>query len=210
MQILGFSSNSLSQNLHGGAHKLLPGSVLGNYWITWNMLVWHWSALFFSVFNDTACIVDALLTYTCWSSFSLCISGPLHSDPQSRDLAHFRRLVIQELWGYSWDTAGHKAIKVDKASEENVLVHSEHSLSAITLKPSWSEKSKDKIGMHPVEVAQSCLTLCGPMDYSLPDFSICGVFQARVPEWVAISFSRGSSWPRDRTQVSRIVGRCFI
>ena len=113
-------------------HKLLPGSMLGNYWITWNMLVWDWSALLFSVFNDTACIVDALLTYTCWSSFSLCISAPLHSDPQSRDLAHFRRLVIQELWGYSWDTAGHKAIKVDKASEENVLVHSEHSFLEIS------------------------------------------------------------------------------
>ena len=36
-----------------------------------------------------------------------------------------------------------------------------------------------------------------------------GIFQARVLEWVAISFSRGSSWPRDRTRVSRIVGRCF-
>ena len=59
------------------------------------------------------------------------------------------------------------------------------------------------------EVSQSCPTLCDPMDCSLPLSSIHGIFQARVLEWVAISFSRGSSWPRDRTLVSRIVGRCF-
>ena len=44
--------------------------------------------------------------------------------------------------------------------------------------------------------AQSCLTLCDPMDSSLPDSSVYGIFQARIPEWVAISFSRGSSQPR--------------
>ena len=45
------------------------------------------------------------------------------------------------------------------------------------------------------EVAQSCLILCNPMDCSLPGSSVHGVFQARVLEWVAISFSRGSSLP---------------
>ena len=40
--------------------------------------------------------------------------------------------------------------------------------------------------------------------------SVHGIFQASVLEWVAISFSRGSSWPRDWTWVSRIVGRCFL
>ena len=59
------------------------------------------------------------------------------------------------------------------------------------------------------EVAQWCLTLCYPMDCSLPGFSIHGIFQARVLEWVAITFSRGSPWPRDWTQVSCIAGRCF-
>ena len=59
------------------------------------------------------------------------------------------------------------------------------------------------------EVAQSCPTLCDPMDYSLPGFSVHGIFQARVLEWGAISFSRGSSRPRDWTQVSCIVGRRF-
>ena len=59
------------------------------------------------------------------------------------------------------------------------------------------------------EVAQSCPTLCDPRDCSLPGSSIHGIFQASVLEWVAISFSRGSFQPRDRTQVSRIVGRRF-
>ena len=47
------------------------------------------------------------------------------------------------------------------------------------------------------------------MDYSLPGSSVHGIFQARILEWVAISFSRGSSPPSDRTQVSCIVGRRF-
>ena len=59
------------------------------------------------------------------------------------------------------------------------------------------------------EVAQSCLTLCDPMDCSLPGSSVHGIFQAIVLEWTAISFSRGSSQPRDWTQVSYIVDRWF-
>ena len=49
------------------------------------------------------------------------------------------------------------------------------------------------------EVAQSCLTLCDPMNWGLSGSSVLEVFQARILEWVAISFSRGSSRPRDRT-----------
>ena len=60
-----------------------------------------------------------------------------------------------------------------------------------------------------IEVAQSCPTLCDPMDCSLPRSSVDGIFQARVLEWGAISFSRGSFWPRDQTQVLRTVGRRF-
>ena len=60
-----------------------------------------------------------------------------------------------------------------------------------------------------VKLLKLCLTLCSPMDYSLPDSSVHGVLQARILEWVAVSFSRGSSRPRDRTEVSRIVDRHF-
>ena len=52
-------------------------------------------------------------------------------------------------------------------------------------------------------------TLCNPMDCRLSGSSVHGIFQARVLEWIAISFSRGSSQPRNRTQVPRIAGRRF-
>ena len=58
-------------------------------------------------------------------------------------------------------------------------------------------------------VAQLCPTLCDPMDCSLSRSSVHGIFQSRVLEWIAISFSRGSSRPRNRTWVSRIAGRRF-
>ena len=66
----------------------------------------------------------------------------------------------------------------------------------------WKEKNES-------EVTQSCLTLCNTMDCSLPGSSVRGIFQTRVLKWVAISFSRGSSQPRDQTQVSCIAGRSF-
>ena len=56
------------------------------------------------------------------------------------------------------------------------------------------------------EVVQSCPTLCDPVDCSPPGSSIHGILQARILEWVASFFSRGSSWPRDQTQVSCIAG----
>ena len=58
-----------------------------------------------------------------------------------------------------------------------------------------------------VLVTQSCLTLCNPMDCSPPSSSVHGILQARILEWVTMPFSRGSSWPRDQTQVYRIAGR---
>ena len=67
-------------------------------------------------------------------------------------------------------------------------------------KSPWSES----------EVTQLCLTLCDPVDCSLPGFSISGIPQARILEWAAISFFRGSSPPRDRIQVSHIAGRRLI
>ena len=56
---------------------------------------------------------------------------------------------------------------------------------------------------------QSCPTLCDPMDCSPPGSSVHGTSQARILEWVVISFSRGSSQPRDQTLVYRTAGRFF-
>ena len=55
---------------------------------------------------------------------------------------------------------------------------------------------------HACSVSQSCLTLCDPMDDSLPGFSVHGVFQARILEWVAVFYSRGL--PDSEIEPSRI------
>ena len=111
-------------------HKLLPGGMLGNHWITRNIL--YDTSLRYVVLSSVILLCTGVLAYTCCSSFSLFISAPLQSDTQRGGSAHFRRLVVQEPWGYSWDAAGHKAIKIDRASEENVLEHSEHSFVEIS------------------------------------------------------------------------------
>ena len=58
-------------------------------------------------------------------------------------------------------------------------------------------------------VAKSCLTLCNPMVYSPPGSFVHGISQARILEWVTISFSWGSSWSRDQTHVS-CIGRWIL
>ena len=70
----------------------------------------------------------------------------------------------------------------------------------------WVEAYKSPIK---VKVSQSCLTLCHPMDCSLPGSSVHGILQARILEWVAFPISRGSSRPKDRTQVFCVTGRFF-
>ena len=63
----------------------------------------------------------------------------------------------------------------------------------------------DKFSKVKVKVTQSCLTLCDPMGYT-----VHGILQARILEWVAfLPFSKGSSQPKDQTQVSHIAGRFF-
>ena len=59
------------------------------------------------------------------------------------------------------------------------------------------------------KLLQSCPTLCNHMDHSLPGSSFHGILQARILEWVVISFSRGSPRRRDQTQVFSIAGRYF-
>ena len=59
-------------------------------------------------------------------------------------------------------------------------------------------------------VAWSCPPLCSPMDCNPPGSSVHGILQAKILEWVAIPFSKGTSWPRDQTWVSCTAGRFFI
>ena len=70
--------------------------------------------------------------------------------------------------------------------------------------PMSSSRAKCVFPYVTVKVTQSCQTLCDPMDYT-----VHGILQARILEWIAFPISRGSSQPRDRTQVSCIAGRFF-
>ena len=60
-----------------------------------------------------------------------------------------------------------------------------------------------------VTVTQPCLTLCDPLDCSPPGSSVHGILQARILGWVAIPVSRGTSWPKNQTQVPFIAGGFF-
>ena len=71
------------------------------------------------------------------------------------------------------------------------------------------QKHPSRMRWSEVSVTQLCPILCNPMDYSPPGSSVHGILQARILEWVAILFSRGSSWLRDPTQVYHIAGRFF-
>ena len=93
--------------------------------------------------------------------------------------------------------------KLKKKSIIFLIIYTILSTSFITDDVSISSNVSER------EVAQSCRTLRDPMDCSPPGSPVLGILQARVLEWVAISFSRGSSWPRDRTRVSCIPGRRF-
>ena len=76
----------------------------------------------------------------------------------------------------------------------------------------WSMGCRMDIALCVCSVTQLCPTLCNPMDCSPPDSSVHEIFQARVLEWVAISCSRGSSWPRDQTNVYGVsfIVRCIF
>ena len=73
----------------------------------------------------------------------------------------------------------------------------------------WSQVRDQSIFLLLLPFTQSCPTLCDPMDSSLPGFTVHGIFQARILEWAAVSFSRESSQPRDRTRVSCLAGSFF-
>ena len=78
--------------------------------------------------------------------------------------------------------------------------------------PNYIKDGSNDISSPVCVCSQSCLTLCDPMDCSPPGFSVHGISQARIVEWVAISYSRGSSPTRDQTCISFIpcIGRQIL
>ena len=124
------------------------------------------------------------------------------------------KLNIQKAKIGQWWTSGPITWQIDKKTMEtvrNFIFLGSKSLQMVSaamklkdtcsleekLWPTWKVKSLSRVW------------LCDPMDCSLPGSSLHGILQERGLEWVAISFSRGSSRPRDRTPVSHIPGRCF-
>ena len=84
--------------------------------------------------------------------------------------------------------------------------------SLIFMSPQYMEDGRNSLGTAEyvcVLVAQLCLTLCDPTNCSLPGFSVHGILQARILEWTAIPFSRGTSQHKYQTLVSYLVGRFF-
>ena len=127
--------------------------------------------------------VNNILTFTRKKSFIQFISGTISSE-----------LLLVKMW---------LNFKVFKSQYLNTNLTSSYFLISKTMYFLVFEGKKES------EVAQSCPTVCNPMDCSPPGSSVHGIFQARVLEWVAISFSRGSSQPRYRTWIFHIAGRCF-
>ena len=88
-------------------------------------------------------------------------------------------------------------LKINKLKKNTwIVLPFPHSL------PNVVASQRDKALNNAPKSLQSCLTLCNPMDCSPPGSSVHGILQARILEWVAIPLSKGSSQPRDRTQIS--------
>ena len=101
------------------------------------------------------------------------------------------------------------SLQSEGLSQESSPISQFKSINSLALRFLYSPTLTSIHEVNQSEIAQSCPTLCDPMECSQPGSSLHGIFQARILEWVSISFSRGYSWPRDRTQVSRIPGRRF-
>ena len=113
-----------------------------------------------------------------------------------------------EKWEWGWRQQSFHICRKKKRRRRNELLHMKKKWAQI-----WKLLSKGTV----TEQGNSCCclatklcpTLCNPMNCSLPGSSVHWISQARILEWVAISFSRGSSWPREWTHIS-CIGRRIL
>ena len=117
-----------------------------------------------------------------------------------------KRTTEDEMVRWHHRLNGHEFEQAPRVIEgQGGLVCCSHGVTKIqTLLSDWTELTYLLHGSVCAKSLQFCLTPCAPMDCSLPCPSVYGILQARVLEWVAISFSRGSIWPRDWTHISYI------
>ena len=128
-------------------------------------------------------------------------SGP-QALPHTTLTATLSGWLLQVTPSYRWESRGSQRY-LPKMTQES-----------LNLTTALSAASEPKLFIFLIQiltllVAQSYPTLCDPMDCSQPGSSVQGIFQARILEGFAISFSRGSSWRRDWTWVSCTAGRFF-
>ena len=158
-----------------------------------------WWLLFFSVGITLSC-----------DSF-LCDCCPLFSSPGKTGLLGMSKMQFSKGHTLTW-RLNVCVLSHVRLYETPWTVASQAPLSlGFSRQEHWSElpfPSPVHAYMH-AKSLQLCPTLCDPMDSSPPGSSDHRILQARTLEWIAISFSRGSSWPRDCTHISCIAGRCF-
>ena len=127
--------------------------------------------------------------------------------------------VMESYWSWfsflnrsSWLLGGDPIGQGKEQKQGNQIGNNAHSLDGLdylAFFKSNTSRRDVRCEQKKMLVAQSCPILCNLVDCSTPGSSMHGISQARILEWVTISFSRGSSQPRSRTQVSCIAGRFF-
>ena len=130
---------------------------------------------------------------------------PCHQRCHCWSLSEFSGLVLVVI-GWCWFGVGRSGGPAFRLKITCSFVCVRPSPKHLSLDSSFVYRQMSKITKEAVVVLVSklCPTLCDPVDRRLPDPSVHGISQERRLEWVAIPFSRGSSWPMDRTHVSCI------
>ena len=126
---------------------------------------------------------------------------------KGKSIGSENRSIVARIWG--WATADYKNTRTYWGKWNRLWYLNRQNLWNCNF-PGGSDGKEYACNVgESVKVAQSCPTLCKPTDCSPPGSSVHGIHQARILEWVARPFSRGSSGARDWTQVSRVVDRFF-
>ena len=198
---------SLSSLLHSVWQTLGPATSLQmtNFVLRYDWVILHGTFILLMAYF----FFSVGITLSC-DSF-LCDCCPLFSSPGKTGLLGMSKMQFSKAHTLAW-RLNVCVLSSVRLYETPWTVASQAPLSlGFSRQEHWSGlpfPSPMHAYMH-AKSLQLCPTLCDPMDSSPPGSSDHRILQARILEWIAISFSRGSSWPRDCTHISCIAGRCF-
>ena len=177
-----------SSQTRNWTHVPCIGRQILNHWTTRGMPPALFKSLNYNILVFERCF------------YIICSKGP----------SHFHITLLTSRKTSSLKISGSREIKAFLEEQwKTKLIKIQASLVLVLTKPLRRRKANHFILLCLVLVTQSCPTLHYRMDYSPPGSSVHGILQARVLEWIVVSFSRGSSWFRNWTQVSYIIGGCF-